>query len=146
MEWKKILEHYHWNSFPKDSTGRVPVAVHYESDGSPYLWPFVRRCRINLFSFTQTVSASLEPVAVSADKVTMSSGPEEVSCAELGVQTETDASSLLLSVSLPIGPKEIALVDQGVQTVPTIFHRSICSEIQPQTSGHGKGISLKSVI
>ncbi len=47
----------------------------------------------------------------------MSSGPEEVFCAELGVQTETDASFDFLSTSLSLSPKEVITVDQGVQTV-----------------------------
>ncbi len=47
----------------------------------------------------------------------MSSGHEEAFCAELGVQTESDASLLLPSTSVAIGPKEVISVEQGVQTV-----------------------------
>ncbi len=58
--------------------------MHYEPDGSPFLWLF--KCRVHL----PTASVSLESVSF-ADKVSVSSGPEEVSWAELGVETETEA-------------------------------------------------------
>ncbi len=67
--------------------------------------------------------------------------------------TETDASSVLPSVSFPNGLKEVSSVDQGVQTVNisvqasqsfhgcehTIPRHSDSSESRSQTSGHGEG-------
>ncbi len=37
LKRKQLLEDYRWNSFSKDSTGRLPVIAHYQPDGSPYL-------------------------------------------------------------------------------------------------------------
>ncbi len=88
IERKQILEDFRWNTFSKDATGRLPVVIHYEPDGSPFLWDFGNKCRVHLPIPTQSVSVSLEPVPV-AVKVSISSGPEEVSCTELGVQTDT---------------------------------------------------------
>ncbi len=114
LDRKLILEQYCWNSFSKDSTGRLPVVVHYESDGSPYLWHFLRKCRINLPSSTSTTLVSLESVSISTDKATVYSGSNEVFRAELAVQTENDAS-LFPSVSASIGPG-VVTADRGVQT------------------------------
>ncbi len=82
IEWKQIHEDIRWNKFTKDATGRLPVVVDYEPDGSPFLWHLGNKYRVHLPASTQTVS--LEPVSF-ADKVTVSSRPEEVSRAELGV-------------------------------------------------------------
>ncbi len=121
LERKQILEQYRWNSFSKDSSGRLPVVVHYEPDGSPYLWHFPRRCRVNLPSSTRTASASLESVSISTDKAIVSSGSNEVFRAELGVQTDNDFSMMFPSVSFPIGSK-VASADRGVQTaVQNVF-------------------------
>ncbi len=113
LERKQILERYRWNSFSKDSTGRLPVVVHYEpDDGSPYLWHFLRKCCINLPPSTSATSVSLELGSFSTDKATLYSGSNEVFRAELAVQTENDASSLPF---VPNSPK-VAFVDRGVQT------------------------------
>ncbi len=53
---------------------------------------------------------SLEPVSIT-DKATISSGPKEISCTELGVRTDIQFPS----VSVSVGPK-ISSVDQTVQT------------------------------
>ncbi len=98
--------------------------MHYEPDGSPFLWHFTNKCRINLPSFipTRTGSTSLELVPISADKEIVSSGSEEVSCAEQGVQTETETVSLnpfLMNsdkMSVSSGQVQVPLVDQSVQT------------------------------
>ncbi len=132
LDRKQILEQYHWNSFPKDSTGRLPVVMHYEPDGSPYLWHFLHKCRINLPSSTPSTSVSLESVPISTDKAAMNSGSDEVSHAELAEQTENDASLMLPSVSVLLDPK-VASVDWGVQTVDIsaqaiqLFHRQECA-------------------
>ncbi len=91
-----------------------------EPDGCPFLWHFTNKCHINLPPFARSGS-SLELVSLSADIVTVRSGPEEVSCTEQGVQTETETVSLapLLMMSDKIstgaGPDEVILVDQFVQ-------------------------------
>ncbi len=105
IERKQVLEDFHWNTFSKDATGRLPVVIHYEPDGSPFLWDFGNKCRVHLPISTQTASVSLESVSF-ADKVSISSGPEEVSWAELGVQTETEACLVLPSVPFPNAMKE----------------------------------------
>ncbi len=121
LDRKQIIEQYRWNSFRKDSIGRLPVVVHYEPDGSPYLWHFLHKCRINLPSSTLSASVSLELVPISTDKAAMNSGSDEVSHSELAEQTENDASLVLPSVSVSIGPK-VASADQGVQTsVQNVF-------------------------
>ncbi len=131
------------NSFPKDTVNslidrqeesqldigllescRLPVVVHYQPDGSPYLWHFSRRCRINLplSTQTQTTSVSLELVSISADKATVSSGSDEVPRAELAVQTETESVSLNLFTTnsgkmfISDGPVQVSFVDQSVQS------------------------------
>ncbi len=114
LERKHILEDFRWNSYTKDASGRLPLVVHYEPDGSPFLWHFAQRCRIDLPLPIRFVSISLEPVSI-ADKVTVSSGPEEISCAELSVQTDIDASLDFSSVSFSVGPK-VSFVDKTVQT------------------------------
>ncbi len=91
LERKQILEDFRWNTYIKDTSGRLPVVVHYEPDGSPFLWHFAQKCRINLPSFSRSVCVSSEPVSI-GNKVNVSCGPEEISCVELSVQTDMDAS------------------------------------------------------
>ncbi len=113
-ERKQILERYRWNYFPKDSTGRLPVVVHYEpDDGSPYLWHFLCKCHINLPPSTSAMSVSLESGSFSTNKATLYSGSDEVSHAELAVQTENDVFLLPFVLNSP----KVAFVDRGVQTV-----------------------------
>ncbi len=44
LKRKQLLEDYRWNTFTKDSTGRLPVVVHYQPDGP-------RICGISLGGF-----------------------------------------------------------------------------------------------
>ncbi len=100
----------------------IILLLHYQLDGSPYLWHFTWRCCINLLPFAQTGSASLELVLINAEKVTISAGSDEVFLAERGVQTEIESVSVEAVLvtpnksSIQAGPDEVSFVDQTAQT------------------------------
>ncbi len=48
QDYKKKLEAFRKANYPSDSHGRSPVGFRYESDGSPYLWNFVDKARVDV--------------------------------------------------------------------------------------------------
>ncbi len=48
QDYKKKLETFRKTNYPSDTHGRSPVSFRYESDGSPYLWNFVNKARVDV--------------------------------------------------------------------------------------------------
>ncbi len=57
---KQQLDHYHWRSFAKDSSGHFPVFVRYSYDATPYLWHFGRKEKVALPANSQSRAMSEE--------------------------------------------------------------------------------------
>ncbi len=52
QDYKKKLEDFCRASFPAGPNGRSPIGFHYEADGAPYLWNFIKRERVPLADLT----------------------------------------------------------------------------------------------
>ncbi len=104
LKRKQLLEDFRWKTFNKDTSGRLPVVVHYEPDASPFLWHFIRKCRVNLTPSAQTTYTSLE----------LTSGSEKVFFAERGEQTEFEASS---SCMVECGPQTAVPASLSLESV-----------------------------
>ncbi len=44
---KQSLEDFIWGHYRKDRAGHMPVGIRYMHDGSPYLWHFERRLKVD---------------------------------------------------------------------------------------------------
>ncbi len=133
---KQILDDFRWGSFKKDSSGRFPIAVHYEHSGDPYLWHFGHKEHVEPPSSVRPRTTSVE---------SSSSVPDhEIVRGDLLVSPVDNKDGLALDVSLlPPSPASGISTFDSAEVVLKSPSSPIVPVLEPESSTKSAQLAAK---